>query len=182
MKIPPTARTSRNHAARRRRGMTLLELVAGTVCAGLLLAGMGSALFVALRASDPDSIPSNLLRACTSVDELAAELRSATAFGERSSTALAFTVADRDDDAQPETIRYEWSGGAGDPLTRAYNGGSPVSVAADVHAFELDYEIESKDGKDYVCGVNITLQSGPNSASLVFASAQVLNGPEVTTP
>jgi len=99
-----------------------------------------------------------------------------------SSTTLAFTVADRDDDAQPETIRYEWSGGNGDPLTRAYNGGSPVSVAADVYAFELDYEIKSKDGKDYVCGVNIMLQSGPNSASVVFASAQILNAPEVTAP
>jgi len=182
MKIPPTARTSRNHAARRRRGMTLLELLAGTLCAGLLLVAVGSALFVALRASDPDSVPSDILRACTSVDELAAELRSATSFDERSSTTLAFTVADRDDDAQPETIRYEWSGEAGDPLTRADNGGSPVSVAADVHAFELGYEIESKDGKDYVCGVNITLQSGPNSASVVFARARVLNGPEVTTP
>src|SRR5262249_36485794 len=45
----------------------------------------------------------------------------------------------RNGDANPETVRYAWSGIPGDPLTRSYNGGAPVNVAVGVNAFALTY-------------------------------------------
>ena len=53
----------------------------------------------------------------TAADQMADDLKLALNFTEQTATAVTFTVPDRNGDAQPETIRYAWTG-AGAPLTR----------------------------------------------------------------
>ncbi len=77
------------------------------------------------------------------VEQIASELSLALAFTVRSDTVVAFTVPDRNDDGQPESIRYEWSGVAGDPLTRQYNGGTQATIADNVHYFSLSYLLKT---------------------------------------
>ena len=61
---------------------------------------------------------------------------------------IEFTVPDRSDpaDGTPETIRYSWSGDAGDPLLRRYNGSNPAVVADDVHHLDLSMVTRSVIG------------------------------------
>jgi hypothetical protein len=56
---------------------------------------------------------------------------------------IEFSVADRDGDEVPETIRYAWSGTGGTPLTRQYNGGTVVSILTDVRQFSLTYNLKT---------------------------------------
>ncbi len=126
------------------RGHTLIEMVTALAVVGILLLAAASAMLVASRAVDPDSPLRTTHAAAEAAARLAQELQVAEAFSERQSTSVAFTVADRDADGSAETIRYAWSGTAGDPLTRACNGGTAVTVIQDVHDFHLGYEVKSE--------------------------------------
>ena len=112
-------------------------MAVSTVAVSILLGGMGSAIFVTVRATRPGSMPANAVHGSAAVEEMTSELRGAVSFSQRSATALQFTVADRDSDASAETIRYAWSGTPGDPLTREVNGGNVVDFLEDVHSLEL---------------------------------------------
>jgi len=133
------------------RGFTLVELVVSLIGAGVLLAGLGSALIVALKASDPalTQTPS-LLEGIARLTDLQAELQYALTVPEKSSSAITVTIPDRSDaDADDEIVRYAWSGTPGDPLTRQFNNGRAISVAENVHQFVLNY-YESGSGIDYI--------------------------------
>lgn len=107
----------------------------------ILVVAMGSALLIASHAlPTPQSLELTTQAGMKATSRMTRELRYALNFVERSSTAVEFTVADRDHDATPETIRYAWSGTLGDPLTRQYNGGDVVNVAEDVYEFALVYD------------------------------------------
>ena len=124
----------------RRRGFTLAELVVSMVVMSILMVGLGSAILIASHAlPERNTSTDALLEASDVVDGMVGELNCALAFTERSATAVEFTVADRNGDLAPETIRYAWSGVAGNPLTREYNNGSAVTIAQDVHSFKLAY-------------------------------------------
>jgi hypothetical protein len=56
---------------------------------------------------------------------------------------IEFSVADRNGDDVPETIRYAWSGAVGTPLTRQYNGGTLVYILTDVRQFSLTYNLKT---------------------------------------
>jgi hypothetical protein len=116
----------------------MLELVLGIVLTSIILMGMGSTLFIASRAvPNPQQDPQASIIAGRIVDQLAEELSSALCVTELTTTAMAFTVPSRDGDAIPERIRYAWTGAAGGPLTRQYNGGATVTLAQNVNAFAL---------------------------------------------
>lgn len=122
-----------------RAGYTLLEMVAASLGAGILLVGLSSSLFIALRATETSQTPTTfLIKANEAILELEADLEFALAFTERSSRAMTFLVPDRDGDGDVETIRYAWSGTRGDPLTRQYNGGAIANFAENVHVFQYD--------------------------------------------
>jgi len=125
-----------------RRAFTLVELVASMAGASILVAGMASTMFVALRASNPTNTPAaGMLAALTCMSDMSAELQYATSPPVFSSSppSLTVTVPDRSDaDTATETIRYAWSGVAGAPLTRSYNGGTAVAVIPSVHAVSVD--------------------------------------------
>jgi hypothetical protein len=125
----------------RRSGFTLIELVASLAGAAALVAAMGATMGIALRASDPAQTPAaGIVETSQSLADLATEVQYALTLTEATATAITVTVPDRNDaDANAETIRYAWSGVAGAPVTRQYNGGTAVSVAPNVGSFAIDY-------------------------------------------
>lgn len=125
-------------------GFTLLELVVSSTMISVLMLGLGSAMLIAGRAIPQAQDAAGATTAAASVaEQMANELRYAAAITERSSTALEFTVADRNSDGLPETIRYAWSGIAGAPLTRQYNTGTAAEVLSGVREFRLSYDTQT---------------------------------------
>ncbi len=124
-----------------RRAFTLTELIVSAAILSILAAGMMSAVLVASHAMPcADNAAVVNAEAIEIVDQIAGDLMYATAVDEAQSAAITVTVADRGHgSAGPETIRYAWSGTPGDPLTREYNGGSPVAVCQHVENFSLTY-------------------------------------------
>ena len=128
----------------RRKGHSLIELVAAMASSAVLLVGLGSVILIASRGSDLTGPTSDTIRASELAHELMDEIRYAIFITDRSANMIQFAVADRDADGEPEVIRYEWSGTPGDPLTRTYNHGTPDTVAEDVYDFTLAYNIRDK--------------------------------------
>ena len=120
--------------------MTLVELVTSMAAMGFLMAGLASSVLVTVRA-----IPVGNNAAAVIVDsgqalsEFEADVASAKTIVSSSSTMIEMTVADRTGDNADETIRYEWSGVAGAPLTRRVNGGTVMTVQSNVSSFNLKY-------------------------------------------
>ena len=107
----------------------------------LLIAGMTSAIFLAIRSADTNSATTVAINGSLTLEDITAELRDAVYFKQRTATSVMFTVPDRDGDGDVETIRYSWSGTAGAPLNREYNGGTAVATLDNVHAFSLVYNL-----------------------------------------
>ncbi|MCP3904434.1 MAG: prepilin-type N-terminal cleavage/methylation domain-containing protein [Planctomycetes bacterium] len=122
------------------RAFTLIELIISMAITSVLLIGMASALMIATRSvDDGTTLAARTAAGAPALDEITAELRLALNVTELTSRSIEFTVPDRSNpaDGTPETIRYSWSGTAGDPLFRRYNGSSAIVVAADVHHFDV---------------------------------------------
>lgn len=125
-------------------GYTLIELMVAMVGSCALLAGLSSAIFIALKATDTSSTPTAAtLEGNATLTEILSDIEYAIAFSEITTGAITFTVADRDGDDNPETIRYAWSGTPGDPLTRQYNGGGVATLVENVHVFQHDLPVPS---------------------------------------
>jgi hypothetical protein len=88
-------------------------------------------------------------------------------------------VADRNNDAVDETIRYEWSGTPGASLTRKYNVAAAVTVLSDVNEFGLSYEVMVVTELNYLTGMRIKLRAGNNASARAETAVQILNEPEV---
>jgi type II secretory pathway pseudopilin PulG len=135
-------KTVTRNTNRYERGFTLTELVLSMGLMTILLGGISSTILLASHALPSEQNASAAVnRGYQAADQIAGELYCARSFTEKASTAVEFTVADRSGDATPETIRYAWSGTAGDPLTRQYNGGTVVDWLADVQEFALTYDV-----------------------------------------
>jgi len=123
-----------------RRAFTLVEAVVSLAITGILLTGLGSTILLANRALPEHENPQQaIVRGSVLIDDIVTELLTATTVTERTATTLAFTVADRDADGNPETIRYSWTGTPGDPLLRQYNNAVPVPVADNTQEFALGH-------------------------------------------
>lgn len=129
------------NTTRQKSAFTLLEMVVSLVVASILLGGLTSAMLLATQAiPDPQKGPQATLESSRITNQIAGELYYALSFPDRASHAVTFTVADRNGDTNPETIRYAWSGKAGDPLTRQYNDGATATVLENVLQFDLAYD------------------------------------------
>jgi len=128
-----------------RSAFTLLELVAAIGISSILLVGLGSALTVVLRANQMPDVIRDRLDGSDALADMADEARYAIHVTERSDTVFQFAVPDMDEDGLDDVIRYEWSGLPGDPLTRTFNFGAPVSIAENVQSFELSYLLRQQD-------------------------------------
>jgi hypothetical protein len=84
------------------------------------------------------------------------------------------TVPDRTDaDALPETISYTWSGTAGAPLDRQYNGGTVASVLPSVQSASFTLLPNSGAPKS----VTVAIQSTASSGSAVQIGIPLVNMP-----
>jgi hypothetical protein len=72
------------------------------------------------------------------------ELQCATGFTSRSGRAVEFTIPDRTGDTLAETVRYEWSGTAGSPLLRTFNGGNAAAVVSKLETLSFGYDVDSQ--------------------------------------
>jgi len=123
---------------------TLVELVVSMTIASVLLLGMGSAMIIASQAMpDAEGATQNTIIAAEAAEQIAAELQYAVAINDSNATSVEFTVADRDEDDLPETIRYQWSGTPGDSLTRQYNGGALTEILTEVQEFSLSLDLQT---------------------------------------
>ncbi|MEO8494723.1 MAG: hypothetical protein ABI614_06615 [Planctomycetota bacterium] len=127
-----------------------MELIVAMTVASLLMAGMMSAIFIAVRSADTNSATALAITGSLALEDIAAELRDAVYFKQRTATSVMFTVPDRDGDGDVETIRYSWSGTAGAALLREYNGGTAVAVVDAVHAFSLVYNVQTNTIKNRI--------------------------------
>ena len=126
--------------ARSRDAFTLLELTVSLSITSILLVAVGSAIVLAAKAIPNAQDQTNVfLTSGKATDDLVSELQFALGFTQRTANTVEFTVADRDGDTVDETIRYEWSGTPGDPLTRQYDGGTPVTIVEAAQEFALTY-------------------------------------------
>jgi prepilin-type N-terminal cleavage/methylation domain-containing protein len=126
---------------RDRRGLTLIELVMSLLVFAILMVAVEASLVASTKAiPDPKSVTSTLSSGAAGVNRLTGELAYALTVTEMSANAITFTVPDRNGDGTPETIRYAWSGVAGDPLTRQFNGGNVEAVVPSVQTLALQYD------------------------------------------
>jgi prepilin-type N-terminal cleavage/methylation domain-containing protein len=125
-------------------GFTLVELVVAVAVTSVIMLGVGSALLIAGRAvPDARSPAGSRIATAGAVETLATELQYAAWVNQRSANMIEFVTADRNADEVPETIRYEWSGTSGSPLTRQFNGGAAVNILTDVREFGLSYQLRT---------------------------------------
>jgi prepilin-type N-terminal cleavage/methylation domain-containing protein len=126
------------------RGFTLVELVLSMAIMSMLIAGLASAILIATQALPSNDNPAHAtVEGAEIADLIAEELQSALWVRERTATSVEFAVPDRDANGSAERVRYAWSGVAGDPLTRQYNGGSVVDVVGSVQEFNLVYDLRA---------------------------------------
>ena len=123
--------------AARRHGMTLAELSVALAVVATLMVATGSIMILTGRSVAITAAQAAEARTDDVLTTFATEHRMALSITERTPTSITFTVADRDGDGVPETIRYAWSGKSGDPLTKQVNAAAPVVVAKDVKKFSL---------------------------------------------
>lgn len=129
----------------RRGAFSLVEMVVSLAIVAVLVGSMTSVLVLSLRAIDDRINPAGkTVHAADAADQILTDLSVALAFTERTALAVTFTVPDRTGDGQPETVRYAWSGVAGTPLLREFNGVKEPEFAADIRQFSLSYLVQSE--------------------------------------
>ncbi|HVJ87913.1 MAG TPA: hypothetical protein VM452_19780 [Caulifigura sp.] len=154
-------RAFRNRSPRGPRGgFSLIEVSVGLIASTILLAGLSGSIYLVMQANRVDIGPfRNSSASAFALDEVTRELSYATAV--RSVTpgrSIEVEIADRTGDEQPDVLRYEWSGAAGAPLQRTFNGGTPSSTISGLAAFDL--QASSKTVVEQTIGT-ITGTSGP---------------------
>lgn len=129
-----------------RIGYTLLEIVVALPIMALLMAGLGAAIKLAAQSVPNGTTTSSAtLSAREVLDLITSDLTYATAISTDVTTSgaahqLTFNIPDRDGQApSTETITYSWSGTAGAPLTRTFNG-TTTTIASSVQEFTLAYD------------------------------------------
>jgi type II secretory pathway pseudopilin PulG len=162
----------------RRRGLALVELVTSLSILGILAVAMGSSIMLVAR-SVPASTSSSvgLQQAHDAENLIASELRYALTVTEWTSTAITFTVADRDGNGSPETIRYYWTGASGGPLRRVYNG-AEADLIPSAQSFALTYATTT----GCLNTVGLRLCIGSEATVHADTTVAVLNRPQVTGP
>jgi type II secretory pathway component PulJ len=137
----------------------MIETVVSMAIIAIVLLACGSVLVLAARvmSSSASGTAAQADTGQTVATQIAADLRMATSFSERTGNVVTFTVPDRNGDGQPETIRYAWYGAGGGNITinsvvygvapntlvRQFNGGPPATLADRVQAFSFNYLVRS---------------------------------------
>jgi len=131
----------------RHSGFTLMETLVSLSLAAILMAGIASAMLIALRTATESPGPAAEIREGHALLlDMTADIQYAQSITDSAPEAITGTVPDRNGDGNPETIRYFWSGTTGDTLMREYNGGAAAPVAQNVHGFRINYHEKTLTG------------------------------------
>lgn len=138
-----------------RRGFTLVEVATAMGVSSVLMLGMGTALLIASRTvpgrqSRVDAAVSLAQASRTITDDLAC----ATSFELINSRAIEFRVPDRDQDGQPELIRYEWTGEREARLTRQINAGGAAPITQSLSSAAFGFELGTRRVTENTAEVN----------------------------
>jgi hypothetical protein len=99
---------------KRRSGVTFLELMVSLPTATVLIGAMAMCITITMRSkSQDDSLFRTTYDLAGAASQIASDLELATAHVTSSATHIEFVVPDRDGDALPEQMRYEWGGATG---------------------------------------------------------------------
>jgi hypothetical protein len=146
----------------KRRALTLLEIAVCLISSMTLLGGLAASIYLSSQALPGNENPSRQKSIAAAVlRDLMADLSVAVSFTERTSRALTFRVPDRSGDSMPETIRYAWSGTAGDPLTYQFNSDAVVNIATGVQVFNLEALTRTMLAEEF---------TAPEAGNVVFES------------
>ena len=135
------AATRQKPHRRRRAGFTLIEMLLSLTIVSVITVACGSVIALAARSVAGSADTSTTSRSAAlrrAADQISSELATALVVSASTANSITFTVPPRNGDLLPETISYAWAG-AGQPITRQYNGGVAVSIADNVQNFNLSY-------------------------------------------
>jgi hypothetical protein len=135
----------RNSHCHRRSGIALIELAVSVGASSVLFVGLGSTIFLLTRANQTDI---GSFRSANLAAEALASLSREAAYAKKMrqftlNRSVEFDVADHTGDAVDDVVRSEWSGIAGEPLLRRFNGGPAATVLANIQALTLTKTSES---------------------------------------
>lgn len=165
--------------ASRSRGYSLVELAITLPTVAILTLGMSAAVLVSVRSiPQPGSLITANTEATRVLERLERDLRCATEILTQTDRDIVFRVPDRNNDGQPETIRYWWSGVAGTPVFRRVNTHSAETLLAQTANFQLVYQTEDvpevKVQTEVVTSPEVLLSSD-ESWGLVTSTTQNMN-------
>ncbi len=162
-----------------------MEMLVASAVGALLVGGMASSIHIASRGLDiADGSSGGKTRTARVLDQIVRDLRHAQRFSEQTSTAVTFTVPDRNGDGMVETIRYAWNGVPGDPLTYEFNGMGSVHLAQNVDRVDFSYTtrkvlapyIRTSQPTVVFEGFSEERQSSPATSITVGTPADTRNG------
>lgn len=167
--------------AANRGGMTLLELTLAVPAMAILVLGLGAAIKIAaMSVPDGTSVSDSTLSTARAIDQFAGDLTFATAINSdllslASTRQISFMLPDRDGTApSTETVSYAWSGTAGAPLLRTFNGVTST-VIDNVYEFALTYS------KQAVRVDSTTLDTSPEKLLLDYAGTSTIGDYVITS-
>lgn len=120
-----------------------MELAITLPTVALLTLGMSAAVLVSVRSiPQPGSLITANTEATRVLERLERDLRCAIEILTQEDREIRFRVPDRNGDAQPETIRYWWSGVSGTSVFREVNAHAAEVLLGQTANFELEYQTE----------------------------------------
>lgn len=135
----------------RQNGFTLIEVVVSIAIVSILMTAVGSLMVFSARAlPNPDDSASVTISSGAAINRFADDIREAVVVIAAEADAFEVQVADRDGVDGPDTVRYEWSGVAGEPLVRIYNDDHHEVVLDSVRAMSFEYETQPSDFAPHV--------------------------------
>jgi prepilin-type N-terminal cleavage/methylation domain-containing protein len=157
-----------------RRAFTLIELVVALAVCGVVLTAAAAMFAMSLRAfprpdDDVAATAADLQDAAARLRDDLASATGAATFGTRD---VSFRVADRDADGSPETVRYAWSGVAGEPLSLTVGASGPVAVGPPLSGFSLTpwwRKVTASSASGTVLEAERTLLRLPMDSTMVMA-------------
>jgi len=126
--------------ARLRSAFTLVEMVVALAIASFVLMAVASLIGLSARSIPP---PNGVQEVAISTGDflarLAADAAVAQSVTETEAHAITFVVSDPDGMALADTVRYVWSGVAGEPLARIVNGTDRAEMLPSVSSLTFGY-------------------------------------------
>jgi hypothetical protein len=163
-----------------RGGYTLLEMVVALPLLTLLVIGSTAALSIVGKASDNGAdLSKSAMRTPAALEQMQSELECATTIVSRSATQITVTIPDRTGDSAADTVAYTWSGSAGAPLRRQFNGGTAETLLETVQAFGLTYNTVTAGPTTTATSIDVRLVAPTAAGAEIVYRMRMLNEPVV---